>query len=144
MSYTIQPSVDGKYVIVTQTGDITAETAAESKHASSELGRVLGINCYLVDVTEARNTERVLGNVHVTKQEAPSAVESGVCYAVLVTPGDHSHDFSVAFAQSQGIDTTLFDDRDEAVAHLEEAAGRLNATPPVAGEEGEGVHPRES
>jgi hypothetical protein len=136
MSYTIEPSSDGKYVIVTQTGDITAETAAESKHASNELGRTLGINCYLIDVTEARNTERVLGNVHLAQEDAPLAIESGVRYAVLVKPGDHSHDFVVAFARTQGIDTTLFDDRSEAVEHLESAAGRLNTTPPDRGESG--------
>ncbi len=126
MGYAIEVSSDRQYIIIALTGDLTREAGEESRRASADLGRELGINCFLIDATEARNIARPLENVHFAEGEDSSVYDPSVCFAVVVDPGDRSHDFVVAYAQTQGIDTTLFHSREKAVAHLLAAARRLN------------------
>jgi hypothetical protein len=132
MGYTISPSDDGQYIVITVVGDLTRAIAEEVVGAGLVLGAKLGIRCYLNDFTRSRNVERVRENVRFTLEDATptDALDPHACVSVLVDPADHSHDFYVAFAQSRGVDISLFWDRDSAVRHLLEAAARLNPTPP--------------
>lgn len=136
MGSDIAPSEDGKYIVITAIGDTTRATAAEGTRAAYELGRELGIRCFLIDVSKSRNVERVTENVRFTKEDAPEMMPPDLRYALLVDPADHSHDFHLAFATSQGIDIRMFWDRDEAIAYLLEGADRLNAGP---GDRGTGL-----
>jgi hypothetical protein len=125
----LAPSDDGKYIVITAIGDTTRASAAEGTRAAYELGMELGIRCVLIDVTKSRNIERVTENVRFTKDDAPPVMPPDLCFAALVDPSDHSHDFHVAFAKSQGIDITMFWEREEAIAHLIAAAATLNNPP---------------
>lgn len=129
MEFTVEPSDDGQYVAVTMIGDITRNEANEVLDSMYGLGLSRGINCYLLDVRRARNRDRPVVNVRFAMEDIPAVPGLDlrmVCVALLVDPSDRSHDFYAAFAQSQGIDTTLFWDQDEAVEHLTKAARRLN------------------
>lgn len=130
MKYTVAPSDDGKYVIVEVAGDVTREGAASFVAAAWKKGEELGVHCILIDVTQARNVQSKRENVHFAMQDArtlpPPRVKA--CSAVLVDPDDHSHDFFVAFAQSQRIDISLFWSRAEAIGHLARAATYVNPT----------------
>jgi hypothetical protein len=59
------------------------------------VGRKMGINKYLVDVTKARNTDTVLGNYEFayTDMKKTEGIDKYARVAVLVSPEDHSHDF---------------------------------------------------
>jgi hypothetical protein len=129
VEYTITPSEDGDYIVITTVGDLTRESAAEISVAAFELGDRLGIRCYLNDVTRCRNVENVTENARFTLKDIPQFEprDSDAVAAVLVDPADHTHDFYVALARSRGIDMTLFWDRDEAIRHLKAAAARFNA-----------------
>lgn len=129
MGFDIAPSEDGNYIVVTAIGDTTRAIAADGTRAAYELGRELGIRCVLIDVTKSRNIERITENVRFTREDAPPVMPPDLCFALLVDPSDHSHDFHTAFAKSQGIDITMFWDRDEAIEHLKEAGARLNDPP---------------
>jgi hypothetical protein len=111
------------------TGDVTRETAGEMARAMYSTGRSLNVTCFLVDATRAHNIERPLENVRLTRDDIPAARTDGrreVCIALLVQPGDRSHDFYAATARQQGIDTTIFWDRTEAVDHVTAAARRMS------------------
>ena len=116
------PSDDGQYIIGVGHGDTTREIAAAGTEAMVELGEELGIRCFLIDLVESRNVEPTFENVHFTREDAPPLMPPELCFAVLVDPDDHSHDFHVAFAQTQGINISLFTDRGEAIEHLLDAA----------------------
>jgi hypothetical protein len=60
MEYSIVPSEDRKYIILTVKGEITREIAMQCNLEAHALGEELGIHRYLTDVTEARNNESVV------------------------------------------------------------------------------------
>lgn len=128
MEYRVEVSEDGQYVIATTVGDVTRTDGIEITRSMYELGLRVGINCYLADARRARNIDRAVESVHFALRDLPLVPGMDVhrtCMALLVDPADHSHDFYAAFMTSQGIDTTVFWDYDEAVEHLERAAERL-------------------
>lgn len=125
MEYSLTPSADGRYIIITVTGDFTRAEAAKITAEAFAMGDTLGIHCYLNDVTKARNIESTLENVHFAKEDRPgSPPYPEACTALVLDPRDHSHDFYIAFAQTVGIDITPFWDRDEAIAHLLKVSSR--------------------
>ena len=120
MEFNVSPAENGQYIVTTVLGEITRDLAGQFIGAAVETGAQLNLGRHLFDVTRARNTETVIGNIRVRREDvpeiAPSFKEERI--AVLAAPKDHSHDFFVAFAQSQGLDINLFWDREEAIAHL--------------------------
>jgi hypothetical protein len=133
VEYRIEPSDDGQYIVVTMVGDITRPDALEVTRSMFELGKQLGIGCYLLDASRARNMDSPTVNVRFARDDIPEVWGPAFktsCIALLVDPADHSHDFYAAFAGSRGIETGLFWDRDEAIAHLEEVAPRVNTERP--------------
>lgn len=130
MACTITPAPGGRYIIITVTGTINRQTAMQYNMEAHALGQQLGIDRFLMDVTEARNTDTVIDTydfAYHDLSEAPGLVlEARV--AVLVSPGDHSHDFVEVVARNAGLNLTLFTDRDEAVQHLLKG---LPASPPA-------------
>ena len=59
MNYSLAPSEDGKYIILTVRGEINRKIALQRNLEAHALGRKLGVNRYLVDVTAAKNTDTV-------------------------------------------------------------------------------------
>jgi hypothetical protein len=113
-------SADGKYIIQKVVGDINSGLALKYNHESHALGHELGINRYLVDLTESHNVESVLGNYEFAydKMPASAGVDLDAVVALVVEPDDHSHDFVETVARNAGLNVTLFRDRDVAIQHL--------------------------
>jgi len=124
MSYTITPAENSKYVRITVEADLTIELAREYLFDAHQLGRELGTNCYLLDVTRAPSAETALNSYRFNRDglEDIPGFDLKRSVAVLLAPGDRSHDFYVAVAQSAGDDITVFHDEAEAIAHLETRA----------------------
>lgn len=120
MAYTITPSADGKYILIKVTGEVTRKVALEYILKSHALGRELGINCYLVDGTEARNVESNFGNYNFAYYDAPNTpnIDKSARVALLVSPDDRSHDFVEIVSQNANFYVKLFTDREKAVAYL--------------------------
>jgi hypothetical protein len=120
MAYTITPSADGKYIVMKVTGEITRELAMQENLAAHSLGRELGITRFFVDVTEARNAERVVGNYDFAHGDMrhQQGIDKDVRVAMLVNPEDHSHDFIEIVLRNAGHNVTLFRDRELAMRHL--------------------------
>lgn len=125
--FTVELSADGSHIVATVFADMSRERANEITVENRKLSDETGVRCLLIDCTQSLNTMDVMNNVHFATDDLPEVMPPDRCYAVLVHPGDHSHDFYVAFARSSGIDISLFWDRAAAISHLREAAQHLNA-----------------
>jgi hypothetical protein len=120
MEYSIVPSEDRKYIILTVKGEITREIAMQCNLEAHALGEELGIDRYLTDVTEARNNESVVEKYKFAYQDMQqhAGIDRRARVAMLVSPDDHSHDFVETVTRNSGLDVTLFRSREEATAHL--------------------------
>jgi hypothetical protein len=119
-SYTITPATDGPYIILEVTGNINRQLAMQQNIEAHALGKQLRLNRYLVDVTEARNTDSVADSYDFAYKDMSDTpqIDRAARVATLVRPGDSSHDFIEIVAKNAGLDVTLFSDRELAVRHL--------------------------
>ena len=120
MGYKTEPSPDGKYIIQKPTGEMTRELAVKYILESHALGKKLGIDRYLMDLTEARNADSIFDNydfAYRDMKETPG-INRLARVAVLVSPDDHSHDFIETVVRNSGQDVTMFTDRELAIKHL--------------------------
>lgn len=120
MEYSIVPSEDKKYIILTIKGNITRVIAMQYNLEAHALGEKLGIHRYLTDVTEARNVESVLDKYKFAYRDMQqeTGIDRRARVAMLVSPEDHSHDFIETVARNSGLDVTLFREREKAMEHL--------------------------
>ncbi|MGA9119216.1 MAG: hypothetical protein WB699_07590 [Bacteroidota bacterium] len=120
MDYTITPSTDGLFIILKIKGNITRQTAMQLNLEAHALGKQLKIRRYLVDVTEARNTD---GEMETFKfaysdMQKMEGIDRFARVATLVSPNDHSHDFMETVAVNSGLNVKLFRDAEEAMRFL--------------------------
>jgi len=120
MPYHLEPSECGRYILMTVTGDINSQTAIGQNLEAHALGKQLGIRRYLVDLTNSKNTESVLGNYTFAREDMKETegIDEGARVALLVSPDDHSHDFFETVARNSGLSVTIFRDRDLALQHV--------------------------
>lgn len=120
MSYRISASEDGTFILLKVKGDITRATAMKHNVEAHALGKRLGIRKYLMDLTEATNTESVTDGYEFVHRDLRAAPEIDLTarVAVVVAPGDHSHDFIETVSKNTGLDVTLFHDIQSGLLHL--------------------------
>ena len=116
MDYTIVPSVDGPYINVKVRGNITRREAVQINLEAHALGKQLRINRYLVDVTEARNTDPIIEIYTFAYSDMLNGggIDGSEIVAVLVSPDDHSHDFAETVCRNAGFNVTMFRGLNEA------------------------------
>ena len=119
LTYTITPSPDNAYISIKVTGDITRDSAMEHNIKANILGKKLGINKYLMDLTEARNTESIIDNYKFAYEDmtAPD-IDPSARVAVLVSPDDNSHNFVMTAMMNAGLNVALFNDMESAKKFL--------------------------
>jgi hypothetical protein len=126
MPFTVAPSDDGTHIVATVDGDMSREQATEVAAAVKAIASETGIRCYLIDVSGDRGVMKMSdGYRHARSDLRELGIDRRACVAILAAPGDDSHDRFATMASSAGLDLTLFHDRAEAIAHLEDAAKRL-------------------
>jgi hypothetical protein len=120
MNYTITLSPDGAYIILKVVGDINRTLALKINLAAHQLGSEVGVNKYLMDLTESKNLETIAdqysfayGDMHETPQ-----IDRFAVVAMLTAPDDRSHDFIEVVANNAGLNVTLFSDREQAIEYL--------------------------
>lgn len=120
MDYRIIPSEDRKYIILKIIGNISRESAMRCNVEAHGMGKRLGINRFLTDLTESRNVESTFENYKFAYQDMKqnAEIDRHARVAVLVDPEDHSHDFIETVARNSGLNVTLFRDRKQAMDHL--------------------------
>jgi hypothetical protein len=122
MKYTIRPSKDGKYIILKIVGEINSQSAMNQNLEAHAMGRELGINRYLVDVTEARNTDSAADSFNFANKDMKETegIDVYARVATLVSPEDHSHDFIETVTRNSGLFVKIFTDPDLARQFLTE------------------------
>jgi len=119
VAYTLSVATDRAFIVVKVEGDISRESALEQNRAAHALGRELGIDAYFVDATGSRNIDSPVDDYELAHDDMKAPPFSRTArVAILVSPGDHSHDFIQTVMRNAGLDVTLFTDRAEAEAHL--------------------------
>jgi hypothetical protein len=120
MGCEIKTSEDGKYIIQTVSGDLTGKMALDYNLKTHALGRELGINRYLVDVTASRNVDPPPADYSFAKFSMKNnpGIDQSARVATLIKPGDRSHNFIETVSRNSGLDVTIFTDRLEAIQHL--------------------------
>ena len=110
MRYSIDRSADGRCVILTVHGSIDRERAMALHREAHALGARHGLRRYLVDVTDARNTDSLVDQYAFAYDDMRGAagIDPGARVATLVSPGDRSHDFVETVAQNAGLHMRLF------------------------------------
>ena len=120
MSYRIEPSDDGNYIILTVKGNYHRKLAMQYNVEAHSLGQQLGINSYLLDMTAARNIDSESSKyvfAYGDMKRTPE-IDRSARVAVLVHPDDHSHDDIVKVTRNSGLDVTKFIDRQKAIDFL--------------------------
>ncbi len=120
MECTITLSPDRKYIIQKVSGEINRAKAMQFNQETHALGKEKSINKFLVDMTQARNTDTAVNNyqfAYKDMKKMPKDVRNARI-ATLVSPDDHSHDFIETVSQNSGLNVKIFRDRDEAIRYL--------------------------
>jgi hypothetical protein len=122
MTYTITVCGDDLFITIKVTGGMTNQSAMKFSIEAHARGQELGIDRYLMDLTEARNVDSVINNYKFAYQDLGSAptISPTEKVAMLVSPDDHSHDFIETVVRNAGLDVTIFTDRACAERHLRE------------------------
>jgi len=120
MSYEITPSEDHQIIVIKVTGEINRKTAMRQNREAHALGKELGINRYLVDLKEARNTDPIVDQYNFAYEDMAKAegIDRSAVVAVLVSEDDRTHDFIVTVTRNAGLNVSLFTDREKAMAFL--------------------------
>jgi hypothetical protein len=120
MEYSITVSVDRTHILLKVRGDMTRRTAMSLNLEAHALGRKINVRRYLVDVTEARNTESEIENYKFAYADMlnTEGIDREARVAMLVSPDDHSHDFVETVAINAGLNVRRFADREAALRFL--------------------------
>lgn len=120
MGSRISLSEDLSYIILEVTGEINRQNAMQYNLEAHKLGKERGIRKYLVDLTNARNTETVLNNYQFAygDMKHTEGIDVSAIVAAVVDPDDHSHDFIETTFKNSGLNLTLFRDKQKAIDYL--------------------------
>lgn len=120
MEYSIKPSEDGNYIILKIVGEFDGQSVMACIVESHALGIEIDIHRYLVDVTQGRNVDSVLGNYNFAyvDMKQTEGIDPMARVAGLVSPGDHSHDFVATVSGNAGMHLELFTEREQALKYL--------------------------
>ncbi len=124
MSYTIELSEGGKYIVCRVTGQVTVEIARAFTKELNRWSRSLDVKRFLTDVRDAPNASSTFENYEFAyKDLADLDVQRDSRAAILAAPSDRSHDFVEMVVQDAGFSVRIFHDEDAAIAWLNDESG---------------------
>jgi hypothetical protein len=120
MKYKIYVSDDENYIILKVVGEINRQIAMKINLEAHSMGRELGINKYLVDVTKAKNTDSTMDSYDFVNKDMSTSegIDFSARVATLVSPGDSSHDFIETVAINSGLNVRIFTDLNQALSYM--------------------------
>ena len=118
--YGIKPSEDRSCIVLTVVGEVKGRNMMKYILEAHAMGGELGIDRYLVDVTEATNTDSVIDQYDFaySDMKRTEGVNARARVAALVRPGDTSHDFIEVVLHNAGMPLKIFSDPDAALRYL--------------------------
>lgn len=119
MKYTITPSDDGTFLVMRAHCDFTIDVARKWSVEIAAMGRQMNIRRFLFDVRAARNACTVADNYDAAYRDPDELdLPKDIRSAILVSEGDHSHDFVETTYLNAGYDVRLFVDESAAINWL--------------------------
>jgi hypothetical protein len=119
MSYSINLSDDGKYIILKVVGTINRQLAVKYNLEAHALGKEKNIDRFFLDFSECHNTDTVFRNYKYVYDDMQNpGINQQARTVMVVDPKDHSHDYIEAFFRNAGADFSLYTDPKLAVWHL--------------------------
>lgn len=87
---------------------------------ATRYAKKLSINRFLMDMRDCRNVDSVSENYKFAYDDMPNnkEIDRTAVVAVLVSEGDHSHDFIETLTINAGLNAKFFHDKEEAVKFL--------------------------
>ena len=121
MGYSLTPSEDRDYILLNVVDDFKAQDMMKYIVEAHALGKEMGINSYLVDVSKARNIDSITKNYYFAYSEIKlvEGIDSSAKVAALVSQGDHSHDFVETVLHNAGTPIKIFNDFVKAREYLQ-------------------------
>lgn len=120
MAIEISVATSGKYLVSRVTGEINTEIAIEMAVQTERVSQQTGIADRLVDLRGTPNTQSIVQNYDFAYKELEEIIDRGTKAAVLVSPGDDSHDFIMNAVRNAGFNGRKFTDEAAAVEWLED------------------------
>jgi hypothetical protein len=120
MEYVISISDNSRYIIIKVSGEMNGQIAMKYTEESHELAAVKGLDKFLVDLTDATNTLRVIENYEFAYDtvSASPKINKLAKVALLVAKDDHSHDFVETVSINAGLLVRLFRNHKAALEYL--------------------------
>ena len=113
-------SDDKKFIIMKITGQVNSQDMYQHTLEAHQLGRSLHLRAFLVDLTDAINTQSPVEkyNFVYKKVQGDDELLHFVRMAMWVRPEDHSHDFIETLANNTGEQAKIFHDPQAAIRFL--------------------------
>ena len=120
MEYSITPDSTGKYIVVKIKGALRFQDSMQIITEAYDTGARLGIQQYLMDVTEAPHSWPLGQDYMFVNQDLKQQTKfnPSARTAVLAASEDTSHDFILTVAMNAGLNLHVFRDRQEALEFL--------------------------
>ena len=122
----IKISDNNKYIIVQVNENMTRALAERLGFEAIQLGNTKNITRFLYDLRNSRNTESINVNYIFANQDMKRLeTNPNNMIAMLISPGDKSHDFIETVLRNAGYNVRLFEVELDAIAWLEEPSNIL-------------------
>ncbi len=120
MSSSIKISDNSEYVIIEYEADILRNTAFKDFEEAVQLGKKHGIKRFLINLTRSQNIDSTLNTYEFAYDDLINSkvIDRTVKIALVVSPEDHSHDFSETVVSNIGFNIKLFRNFEKAVEYL--------------------------
>lgn len=120
MSFEVFIADDAKHIVCRVMGSLDVGVAREFSAAIDDLNRNASIDRFLFDVRDARNVSDEIDNYNFASRDlADIELQVNARSAILVTPGDTSHDFIEQVLRRAGYRARIFDNAAAAIAWLD-------------------------
>jgi len=122
----IKISDNNKYIIVQVNENMTRALAERLGFEAIQLGNTKNITRFLYDLRNSRNTESINVNYIFANQDMKRLeTNPNNMIAMLISPGDKSHDFIETVLRNAGYNVKLLEVESEAIVWLEESSNIL-------------------
>jgi hypothetical protein len=120
MEYSITPDSTGKYIVVKIKGALEFQDSMHIIIEAHDTGAQLGIQQYLMDVTEAPHSWPLGRDYMFINQDLQQQAKfnRSALTVVLTAPEDRSYDFILTVAMNAGLNIRVFRDRQAALEFL--------------------------
>lgn len=119
MKFSIKESPGNEFIVIKAMGKMTRQNSMKLNTESHAYGKSVGINKYLVDLTESKNIDSAVNSYEFANKDMQSdSIDRKAVIALLVDPNDDSHDFIETVSKNAGLNVTLFKNRKLAEDYL--------------------------